>query len=218
MGYSLIYTPVLHFDDINGRPLVGGKLYTYKAGTSTPAPTYRNSAGTELNENPIRLNERGECVCFLEDGLKYKFVLKDSLDNTIWEQDNVSIPASGGSGPVYVQESHTSSDSNVTVTSQKTTCTFDSNLNDFTGELHVRFQNSGQAATVTFYINNEYYDKAVSTLSVMSGITHLMVPVSVKSGRLRAEVTFATASTPSNVKFDLAGYNLGTGGGGSSIQ
>lgn len=98
MGYSLIYTPVLHFDDINGRPLVGGKLYTYKAGTSTPAPTYRNSAGTELNENPILLNERGECVCFLDDGLKYKFVLKDDLENTIWEQDNVSIPAGEGGG------------------------------------------------------------------------------------------------------------------------
>ncbi len=100
MGYSLIYTPVLHFDDINGRPLVGGKLYTYKAGTSTPSQTYRNVNGSELNENPIRLNERGECVCFLDDGLKYKFVLKDSLDNTIWEQDNISIPAGGGSGPV----------------------------------------------------------------------------------------------------------------------
>lgn len=98
MGYSLIYTPVLHFDDINGRPLVGGKLYTYWSSTNTPAPTYRNANGTELNENPIRLNERGECVCFLPDGLKYKFVLKDALENTIWEQDNVSIHASEGGG------------------------------------------------------------------------------------------------------------------------
>lgn len=98
MGYSLIYTPVLHFDDINGRPLVGGKLYTYKAGTSAPAPTYRNSSGTELNENPISLNERGECVVWLNDKQSYKFVLKDALENTIWEQDNVSIPAGEGGG------------------------------------------------------------------------------------------------------------------------
>lgn len=103
MGFSLIYTPVLHYDDINGRPLVGGKLYTYRAGTSTPATTYRNKNGTELNENPILLNERGECVCFLDDGLKYKFVLKDALDNTIWEQDNVSIPAGGGGGGSSIQ-------------------------------------------------------------------------------------------------------------------
>lgn len=103
MGFSLIYTPVLHFDDINGRPLVGGKLYTYNAGTSTPVATYRDKDGHEANTNPILLNERGECVCFLDDGLNYKFVLKDALDNTIWEQDNVSIPAGGGGGGSSIQ-------------------------------------------------------------------------------------------------------------------
>lgn len=113
MGFSLIYTPVLHYDDINGRPLVGGKLYTYKAGTSTPATTYRNKNGTELNENPITLNERGECVCFLEEGMDYKFVLKDKLDAVIWEQDDVSVPEGNGGGVAQVQsnwnESNTSS-------------------------------------------------------------------------------------------------------------
>lgn len=97
MGYSLIYTPVLHFDDINGRPLVGGKLYTYGAGTNTPQETYRNAEGTEVNENPILLNERGECVAYAKDS-SYKFVLKDSLDNVIWEADNVNFTASGGGG------------------------------------------------------------------------------------------------------------------------
>lgn len=97
-----MYTPVLHFDDINGRPLVGGKLYTYKAGTSTPEPTYRNSAGTELNENPILLNERGECeVCIIGSKL-YKLVLKDALDNVVWEADNVSIPSGGGGSDVSI--------------------------------------------------------------------------------------------------------------------
>lgn len=113
MGFSLIYTPVLHYDDINGRPLVGGKLYTYRAGTSTPATTYRNKNGTELNENPIPLNERGECVCFLEEGLDYKFVLKDKLDAVIWEQDDVSVPEGNGGGVAQVQtnwnETNTSS-------------------------------------------------------------------------------------------------------------
>ena len=99
MALNRIYTPVLHFDDINGRPLVGGKLYTYKAGTSTPEPTYRNSAGTELNENPILLNERGECVVWLNDKKSYKFVLKDAQDNTIWEADSVTIPSGEGGGP-----------------------------------------------------------------------------------------------------------------------
>lgn len=96
MSYSLIYTPVLHFDDINGRPLVGGKLYTYKAGTSTPATTFRDKDGHEVNTNPILLNERGECVVWLNDKKSYKLVLKDALDSTIWEADNVTIPSSEG--------------------------------------------------------------------------------------------------------------------------
>lgn len=99
MGLARAYSPVLHFDDINGRPLVGGKLYTYAAGTSTPATTYRDKDGSEANTNPILLNERGECVVWLNDKRSYKFVLKDALDNTIWDADNVTIPAGEGGGP-----------------------------------------------------------------------------------------------------------------------
>lgn len=99
MGLARAYSPVLHFDDINGRPLVGGKLYTYAAGTSTPATTYSDKDGSEANTNPILLNERGECVVWLNDKRSYKFVLKDALDNTIWDADNVTIPAGEGGGP-----------------------------------------------------------------------------------------------------------------------
>ena len=88
-------TPVLHFDDINGRPLVGGKLFFYEAGTSTPATTYRNAAGTEVHTNPVTLNERGECVVFLDETLLYKAVLKDSHDNVIWAQDGISVNGGG---------------------------------------------------------------------------------------------------------------------------
>lgn len=96
MGLARAYSPVLHFDDINGRPLVGGKLYTYKSGTNTPATTFRDKDGHESNTNPILLNERGECVVWLNDKKSYKFVLKDALDNTIWESDNVTIPSGEG--------------------------------------------------------------------------------------------------------------------------
>ena len=208
MGFSLIYTPVLHYDDINGRPLVGGKLYTYKSGTNTPAPTYRNKNGTELNENPIPLNERGECVCFLDDGLKYKFVLKDALDNTIWEQDNVSIPAGGGGGGVnYVNESYTSSDDNVDVSSSEMSCVFKTNLKNFVGEVHVRFQNSGSNMSLIQYVNGTS-NGIISTLPIMSGVTHATMPVVVENGVLKIQVTFSTPSTPRSVKFDLVGYNM----------
>ena len=92
-----MYTPVLHFDDINGRPLVGGKLYTYQANSSTPAPTYRDKSGTLLNENPISLDERGECEVWLVDGLRYKMVLVDPIGTQVWEADDVSSSGSGSS-------------------------------------------------------------------------------------------------------------------------
>lgn len=97
MSLSRMYTPVLHFDDINGRPLVGGKLYTYNANSSTPAPTYRNKSGSLLNENPISLDERGECEVWLVDGLRYKMVLVDPIGTQVWEADDVTSSGSGSS-------------------------------------------------------------------------------------------------------------------------
>lgn len=94
---NIVLTPVLHFDDINGRPLVGGKLYTYEANSSTPAPTYRDKSGTLLNENPISLDERGECEVWLVDGLRYKMVLVDPIGTQVWEADDVSSSGSGSS-------------------------------------------------------------------------------------------------------------------------
>lgn len=72
----------------NGAPLVGGKLYTYLAGTTTPKVTYQDADGTVPNTNPIILDARGECQVFWSGS--YKVVLKDALDNTIWTVDKVT--------------------------------------------------------------------------------------------------------------------------------
>lgn len=74
-----------------GVPLVGGKVYTYDAGTSTPRVTYQDAAGTAPNTNPVVLDARGEATIFWDGS--YKVVLKDSLDNTIWTVDGVSSGA-----------------------------------------------------------------------------------------------------------------------------
>lgn len=92
----------LQFFDNNGNPLVGGKLYTYAAGTSTPLATYTDSTGATPNANPIILDSRGEAVAWLALS-PYKWVLKDALDNLIWTVDNIETAeglfiASNGSG------------------------------------------------------------------------------------------------------------------------
>lgn len=76
------------FQNSAGAPLIGGKVYTYDAGTNTPRTTYQDAAGTIPNTNPIVLDARGEAVVFWSGA--YKVVLKDASDVTIWSVDNVT--------------------------------------------------------------------------------------------------------------------------------
>ena len=82
------YNPVLQFLDEFGKPLAGGFLNTFVAGTSTPVSTLANEAGAR-NPVSIPLNSRGECVVFLEDGMHYKFVLVNKFGGVVWTADNV---------------------------------------------------------------------------------------------------------------------------------
>lgn len=75
------------FEDSAGLPLVGGKLYTYIAGTSTPQQTFVDAAGTTPNTNPIILDGRGEATIFWAGS--YKVVLTDADDVVIWTVDDV---------------------------------------------------------------------------------------------------------------------------------
>jgi hypothetical protein len=76
------------FTNSAGAPLVGGKLYTYDAGTNNPSATYQDAAGTVPNTNPVILDARGEALVFWSG--TYKVVLKDAADVTIWTVDQVS--------------------------------------------------------------------------------------------------------------------------------
>jgi hypothetical protein len=81
------------FSDANGAPLTGGLIYTYLAGTSTPATTYTTRDGTTNNTNPIVLDAAGRTPneIWLDGGVLYKFVLKSSTYVQIGSYD--SIPA-----------------------------------------------------------------------------------------------------------------------------
>lgn len=78
----------VQFTDSNGLPLIGGKVYTYAAGTSTPKATYTTSAESVANTNPITLDSRGEADIWLSSG-GYKIVLASAAGVTIWTVDNV---------------------------------------------------------------------------------------------------------------------------------
>jgi hypothetical protein len=86
--------PKAQFFDANGDPLVGGRVYTYAAGTTTPLATYTTSGGTTPNANPVILDARGEADIWYSPGVSYKVALKDADDATIWTVDNIAIAGS----------------------------------------------------------------------------------------------------------------------------
>jgi hypothetical protein len=77
-----------------GAVLTGGKIYTYAAGTTTPATTFTSSNGAVPWTNPIVLDAAGRVPSggeiWLTDGISYKFILRDSNDVLIATYDNIT--------------------------------------------------------------------------------------------------------------------------------
>ena len=86
------------FFDNSGYPLTGGKIYSYAAGTTTPAAVYTTSSGTVAHANPIVLDAAGRVPSggeiWLPVGVGFKFVVKSSTDTLIATYDNVPTSAS----------------------------------------------------------------------------------------------------------------------------
>jgi hypothetical protein len=81
------------FFNNDGVPLAGGLIYTYLAGTSTPAATYTTSAGTIAHSNPIVLDSAGRVPggeIWLTESITYKFILRDSAGALLGTYDNIS--------------------------------------------------------------------------------------------------------------------------------
>lgn len=78
------------FDD-SGNVLSGGKVYTYQAGTTTPAATYIDNLGASVNSNPVVLDAAGRTPAeiWLPAGDRFKFVVKTSTDTLIGTYDNI---------------------------------------------------------------------------------------------------------------------------------
>jgi hypothetical protein len=89
---SLNPTPVQQWFDSAGRPLAGGTLAFYQAGTSTPLPVYADWQLTTPLSNPVVLDAGGRTPEVFLSGSPYKEVLKDALNNTVWTADNIVPP------------------------------------------------------------------------------------------------------------------------------
>jgi microcystin-dependent protein len=91
---TVLLSPVgngVTFLDSVGLPLVGGKIYVYQAGSTTPIDTFTTVNGNIANTNPIILGTDGRAPdeIWLTFGFNYKFVIKTAGDVTIQTLDNL---------------------------------------------------------------------------------------------------------------------------------
>jgi len=93
---SLTPTPKQQIYGSDGNPLVGGKIYTYAAGTTTPLATFTDAGAGTANTNPIILNSLGQANIWLSSS-SYKFSVFTSADVLLYTVDNINAPLDAAS-------------------------------------------------------------------------------------------------------------------------
>ena len=84
-------SPLVQFFGNNGDVLAGGFVYTYGAGSTTPAQTFSDAGGLVPNSNPIVLDASGKAVIYLGPQV-YKFDVQNSagVSQDGYPLDNIS--------------------------------------------------------------------------------------------------------------------------------
>jgi hypothetical protein len=177
--------PKAQFFDANGSPLVGGKVYTYAAGTTTPLETYTSESAVTPNTNPVILDSRGECNLWFSPASSYKVVLESATDTLQWTVDNISTY-----GTLASQNSN-----NVAITG--------GTITGVTLTVNVIGDVSGNAGTVT---NGVYLD-AVQTVTnkTLTG----MASASTVKDSLGTDYTIGFRSVPQSLNTTAAASDIG---------
>ncbi len=102
----------------SGAPLASGKVYTYLAGTTTPAATYTTEALSTANSNPVVLNSAGRASIWLDPDVTYRIVLKTANDETVYDVDNISSGVAGTVPSASVEFTQSGASSAVTLESK----------------------------------------------------------------------------------------------------
>ena len=164
MAYNL--SPVCNDQQISsgGAPLSGGFVYTYLAGTSTPATTYSDNAGT-AQTNPIVLNSLGFPTAgpiWLLGGQTYKLVVKDSAGVTQKTFDNIAgindVSSVGSEWNLYSGTPTYTSATTFTLTGDQTN----------TFEVNRRIKTTNTGGTIYSTITTTAYSTGVTTITVVN--------------------------------------------------
>ncbi|RQR87628.1 MULTISPECIES: tail fiber domain-containing protein [unclassified Burkholderia] len=102
---SILPNGKTQFIDVNGRPLVRGRVFYYEPNTETFKDTYTDSSATTPNTNPVVLDASGQATIW---GIGYyRQVVYDWKGNLLWDEivseveaavDDLKSSLAGGSG------------------------------------------------------------------------------------------------------------------------
>lgn len=147
VNLSLFAGAGAQFLDNSGNVLTGGKLYTYLAGTTTPAATFTSNTGLTAHSNPIILDAAGRVPSgeiWLTTSTNYKFVLHTSTDVLIASYDN--IPGANDFSAVFSEFANT--------------------LNPALGDALVGFRQSNAAGNLSGAVGRTVHQKLQESVSV----------------------------------------------------
>lgn len=88
LGYLI--SPVVQIVDSHGKPIVGAKIYVYKAGTTNTVNTYRDFSN-HYNTTPVLTDTLGNCTIIASDDMIYDIVVKDNRNNLLMSKDNLTV-------------------------------------------------------------------------------------------------------------------------------
>ena len=93
LGYIL--DPFFQIENTNGKPVVGGHIEVFEAGTDTKYITYQNF---DFTQNPFKipLGSDGRAVVLGDSNLAYDVYIYDSFNNLIVSRLNVAAGDAGG--------------------------------------------------------------------------------------------------------------------------
>ncbi|MBR7899905.1 hypothetical protein [Burkholderia multivorans] len=81
---SILPNGKTQFTDVNGRPLVGGKVYYFEPNTETKKDTWQDAGQTIVNTNPVTLDGSGQAVIWGKG--TYRQVVYDRKGNLLWDE------------------------------------------------------------------------------------------------------------------------------------
>lgn len=113
MAIGYLISPVIQVEDINGKPLVGGRIRVYRHGTTIPYITYKDFNG-DMNPAEVILDNKGMCVLLADvDGL-YDVYCEDRNHVEQWSRLNVGAGQGGGGSSTGI-DSIVSSDNSLVI-------------------------------------------------------------------------------------------------------